>query len=336
MQSISSIANSKTGFDNRPISVRQLLTKMQTNSVATAVAAYKLNDFHRRTGGSFGPLGSPIGNVARLGDGSYHRNYQLGVANMKTLDDPVQGQKEYNASIILSAIKCFSTYSSFPSSTDTTYAVISVISINPNGAGQDVQCVTMHTPIQDDVKAGSIIFEGLTLGNTVPTGTGIAIHVAIWRHVDGDADKITDQIHSALNDAVNKAAAAMAANSAAADDTSTSGGTVGNITNFQVGGIKPIDLLTFELASLIASLFADKLIDQHTFDIPAGNIVDFADQAKYSQSIYQNPDLTPDIQVNWPRNQDPNPMFSAAGGAYKAYFLVQGHSMTSTVNPGLP
>jgi hypothetical protein len=220
--------------------------------------------------------------------------------------------------------------------------VISVVSINPNGSGQDVQVNTFRTSIQDDVKPGATIFEGITIANTVPTGTGIAIHVALWRHVDGDADKIAAQIHSALNDAVDKVAAAMAANSAAADDTSTSGGTVGSVSNFSVGGIKPIDLLTLGIANWVAQFFADKLIDQHTFEVPAGNIVDLADQTKYVQSLYQKGDpvytsgeLTPDIQINWPPTQDPNPSFSANGGNYKAYFLIQGHAFTQVQNPSL-
>jgi hypothetical protein len=345
MRTLSSIANSKTGFSGRPISVRQLLDKMQVDSATKSIAAYSINDFHRRTGGSFGPLGRPVGSVTRLGDGSYQRSFQLGSANMKTLDSPVAGQTEYNASVILAAISCLDTFSKFPSHTDSTYAVISVISINPNETGQDVQVATFRTDIQDDVKPGNIIFEGTTIGNTVPTGTGIAIHVALWRHVDGDADKIRDQIHSALNDAVDKVAAAMAANSAAADDTSTSGGTAGDISNFRVGGIKPIDLLTLGIANWVAQFFADKLIGQHTFEVPAGNIIDLSDQAKFDQSLYQKNDpvytsgqLTPDIQINWPPPQDPNPSFSDSdGGAnYKVYFLIKGHLIPpSPVNPSL-
>jgi len=324
--------------------MRQLLNKMQVNSAAKAIAAYDINDFHRRIGGSFGPLGSPGGSVVRLGDGSYQRGFQLGFANMKTLDAPVAAQKLYSASVILSAIKCLDTFSGgfLTTHTDSTYAVISLICVNPNGASQDVLVTTMRTPIQDNVKPGAIIFEGITLANTTPMlgGYGLAIHVALWRHVDGDADKIADQIHSALNDAADKAAAAMAANSAAADDTSTSGGTVGSVSNFSVGGIKPVDLLTAGIANWVAQFFADKLIDQHTFMVSAGDIVDLADQTKYVASLYQRGDpvyasgeLTPDIRINWPPSQDPNPSFSANGGNYRVYFLIQGHEITTIVTP---
>jgi len=87
------------------------------------------------------------------------------------------------------------------------------------------------------------------------------------------------------------------------------------------------------------------LIGQHTFEVPAGNIIDLSDQAKFDQSLYQKNDpvytsgqLTPDIQINWPPPQDPNPSFSDSdGGAnYKVYFLIKGHLIPpSPVNPSL-
>lgn len=333
MQTVSSIANARTGFSARPVSVRELMSNLQADSVREAIASYYINDFHRRTGGSFGPLGIPLGSVAKLGDGSYQRSFQLGVASMKTLDDPVQGQTQYQVTAVLSAVRCFGTYSSFPSNTDSTYAVISLISINPNAQGTDQLVTTFHTPIQDDVKGGSIIFEATTIGNVIPSGTGIAIHVALWRHVDGDINAVTDKIHSALNDAVNKAASALAAGSDAADDTSASGGTIGDITQWSIGGIKPVDLLTLGLASLIAQFFADKLIGQNVFWVTGGELVGLAGQTNYNNSIYSSSDLTPDIPVNWPPAQEDNPLYSGGGGSYKTYFLLQVVPYSTLVTP---
>jgi hypothetical protein len=332
MRAVSSIINAKTGFGSRPVSMRSLFQKMNVNSLALAFAAYDINDRYRRSGGSLGRLGIPMGELSKKADGSFQRNYQLGNVTKQDLTLPPIGMTDYIPQVVLAAVRCFGTFSSFPSNTDSTYAVISLVSIDPNAQGSDQLVKTMVTPIEENVKAGSIILQGITIGGIPITGLGILIHVALWRHVNGDKDKIKDQIHKALVDAVNQGAAAIAGAASSAENTSTAAGWVGDASNFKIGDFKPVDFLTLEISELIANMLADKLIDQHTYQIPPANLAALADDATMRASIRTSPDLSFDIQLNWPPKPEDEYLFSGGGGSYKAYFLIT----TTTEHTPLP
>jgi hypothetical protein len=154
-------------------------------------------------------------------------------------------------------------------------------------------------------------------------GSGIAITISIWDHESGDADKIRDQIQKVIEDGVKKGASALAG-AAAADDPSISGGTIGDITEFEVGGVKPFELLTLGISDLIAHAAADDKLGEHTFVIPAANIIDFADPAKFNASLRPtSPDLDFDVRYNWPPKLEDDFVFTDGHGTYKAFFLVQ-------------
>ena len=114
-------------------------------------------------------------------------------------------------------------------------------------------------------------------------------------------------------------------------------GTVSDITNFEVGGVKPFQVLTLGAAGAIASLFADDLIGEHTYSIPAGNIIDLADQAKFTQSIRPPVALDSDVQFNWPPRLEDEFLFSDGHGSYKVYLRVTANKIVPhPVPPNLP
>jgi hypothetical protein len=174
------------------------------------------------------------------------------------------------------------------------------------------------------------MFKMQTIGDIVPVGTGIGIHVAIWDHESGNADEIRDKIAAVLEDAVKKGASALSA-AAAADDPSVSAGTIGKITDFEVGGIKPFHVLTLGIARLISEALADDLIAEQVFFVPAANIVDLADQTKFDISVRRSSDLPFDVQLNWPPRPEDEPLFTDGAATYKVYFLIR-----SRLVPPLP
>src|SRR4029077_6164724 len=236
------------GFRGRPISAIGLANKFGTKSLRDAVAIHSIRDFHRRTGADYGPLGIPIGGLNKGADGSYQQNYQLGTVQLTDIGSPPTGEAQYIADVVLSAVKCFGTQDA--DGEDSTYAVISLFTLNPNHSGSDKLVKTIRTEILDGVRAHphdpEAIFKMRTLDDINPinpTGGGIAIHVALWDHESGNADDIRDKIAAALEDAANKGAAALAS-AAAADDPQVSAGIIGKVTDFEVAGIKPFHLLT--------------------------------------------------------------------------------------------
>ena len=322
----------KCGLGSRPISVNSLVRRFAAKSVRDAIATHSIKDFHRRTGADYGPLGVPIGGVQKAADGSYQQQMQLGSIRLTDFSASPTGQTEYFAQVTLSAVKCFGTQDIGP---DEPYAVISLFSINPNHIGTDKLVKTIRTEIQENVHPQDTIFKMRTLGDLIPAGGGIGIHVAIWDHESGDADDIRDKIAAAIEDAVKKGAAAIAS-AAAADDPAVSAGTIGKVTDFEVAGIKPFHILTLGIASLISEALADDLIGQQFFFIPADNIVNLAEQPKFEASIRKNPELPFDVQMNWPPRPEDEPLFTDGAGTYKAYFLIKGLKLISVVDPKIP
>lgn len=332
MQKMSEFA-SEAGFKTRPISGLALVRKFATTSLRDAIAGFKVHDFHRRTGGKFGPLGVSLGSPARQADGSYIANYQLGSITLADISAQPSAETSYSADVMIAAVKCFGTQDN--DGEDSTYAVISLSSMNPNKAGGDL-VQTIRTKIQDNTHAGDVIFKAWSLPQApaFPAGAGIAITVSIWDHESGNADEIRDKIHTVIDDGVKKAASALAG-AAAADDPSVSGGTIGDITQFVVGGVKPFELLTLGLSDLLAKAFSDDLLGEHTFVIPAANIVELLDQNTFIASIRKSPDLDFDVQYNWPPKPEDEYLFSDGHGSYKIYFLVRGIESKELVIPAL-
>src|SRR5262249_40138521 len=136
---------------------------------------------------------------------------------------------------------------------------------------------------------------------------------------------IRDKIAAVVVDAARQGAAALAS-AAAADDPQVSAGTIGKVTDFEVAGVKPFHFLTLGIANLIAGPLADDLIGEHVFVIPAANIADFSDQAKFSASVRKSPDLPFDVQLNWPPSLDEEMSEEELineSGTYKAYLLIR-------------
>jgi hypothetical protein len=296
----------------------------------------KIRDFHRRTGADYGPLGVPLGGLTLAADGSFQQNYQLGNVRVADLEGAPTGQTTTVAEVTLSAVKCFGTQDSDGS--DSPYAVISLVDVNPNHASSDQLVKTLRTDILNDVHAHphdpDALFKMQTLGEADPSGGGITIHVALWDHESGNADDIRDQIQSALEDAVKQSATALAS-AAGVDDPAVTSGTIGDILEFEVAGIKPFHILTLGIAGAIANALADDLIGEQTFFIPAANITDFADQNKFIASIRQSPDLPFDVQLNWPPKPAEEPIFTDGHATYKVYFLIAGKTQDTVLTPAL-
>jgi hypothetical protein len=322
----------RVGFGNHPVSVRSVVRKFAANSLHDAIATHGIKDFHRRTGADFGPLGVPRGGVTKAADGSYQQEMQLGSVHVTDFSASPLGETEFIAEVTLAGVRCFGTQDNGP---DETYAIISLFSINPNHGGTDKLVKTVRTEIQDNVRPGDTIFKMRTLGDLVPVGGGIGIHIAIWDHESGDADEIRDKIAAAIEEAAQKGAAALAAG-AASDDPAVSAGTIGKVTDFELAGVKPFHLLTLGIAGLISHALADDLVGEQFFFIPAANIADLADQTKFNASIRKSPDLPFDVQLNWPPRPEDEPLFTDGKGTYKAYLLLKGGRTSFPVNPGIP
>lgn len=318
-----------------PISGRALVEKFGVSSFRAAIAASKMSNLHRRTGGKFGRLGPSTGVVALSADGSWQQPFQNGSIHMANLDTDPNAFTKVSAEVSLAAIKCFGTQDK--DGEDSTYAVISVVSVDPNFAHTDQLAFTVRTQIQDNVHAKDVLFKGSTLGiaSAFP-GSGISIHVAIWDHESGNADEIADKIHQILDDAANKGASALAGAMAAGDPT-IAGGTIGDITDFEIAGIRPFEVFTVKLASILANAVSDDLVGEHTFLIPAQTIIDLADPTKFAASLRQSPDLDSDIFFNWPPRPQDEFLFSDGNGSYKIYLKVKGVKTTVPTNdPGIP
>lgn len=335
MRSITEFANT-VGVGARPISLLTIQRKFKALSLRDAIATRDITDFHRRTGADYGPLGVPLGGLSKATDGSYVQSHQLGVIKQAGIDAAPVGETEFAATVTLSAIHCFGTQDKDGS--DSAYAVISVFAINPNHAGSDqLARPTILTEIVENVHAGDTILKMRTLGDLIPAGSGIQIHVAIWDHESGNANDIRDKIQAAVEDAVNKGASALGS-AAQADDPAVSGGTAAKLTDFEVLGVKPFHFLTLGIAKVIGEALADDLIGEQSFFIPAANIVNFADQTKLDASIRSRSDLSElpfDVQVNWPPTRGEEVVFTDGQGTYKAYFLIQGGSFTRPTLPAL-
>jgi len=285
----------------------------------TLIASSQMMDLFKRTGGKYGPLGAVVTPAVRNPNGTFTQTHLMGEITKLTFDDLPVATAGYLSDVTIAVTKCFGTFTS--GGDDTTFAVVSLISMDPNNVNAQT-VTTVRTPIQNNVGGGAQIFKNFHIAQIPVTGSALAIHVSLWRHVDGNADDIRDKIHDTLNQGVNEAAQAIAG---AIDDPGVTAGSVGSITDWSIGGVKPINLLTLGLANLFASLFADKLIDEYYYWIPPGNLVDFSNQQKFTASIRdpKTMGLDFDVQANWPPAPTENEhLFSGGGGSYKVWFRI--------------
>lgn len=323
----------QAGFAGVPASCRQFVERFETQSLRTGLASQALRRLFLGTRGAPGPLGPVQGRVVPTGRG-FTQKTLLGTLDLDDLDLAPIARASLEVDVTLAAIGCFGTQDS---GDDETFAVITLYSIDPNRSGGNQVVRTFRTPIQSGVKPGTALFKSTRIGAIEPVGTGIGIHVAVWDHESGDADEIERKIADVIRDGVGKAATALAG-SAVASDPSASAGTIGDITSFEVGGIKPFEVLTLGLAGLIAGLLADDLVGERHFIIPATNLLALADQATFSASVRRPPDLDGDIQFNWPTPElEPQMLLTNGDGTYKAYFLLRSRIVPPfPVTPSLP
>lgn len=321
------------GEDGKPTFIGPPWSIVGANSEAAIVqipvVANSIRNFYRRTGGSLGPLGAPVSNIQSRPDGSYVQNYQLGVITLDNPNATPESFTQYGTSVTISAVKCFGTED--PGGVDEPFVIVSLISVNPNFGGTDTLVLTKRTEILENVKAGDVIFERRTIGDVIGfPGSGIRIHVAIFDHEHGDADELRKKINAVLEDVARRGANALAG-AAAANDPKLAGA-IGDITSFEVGGVKPFSILTAGIADLITDVLADDLIGEYEFFIPAQDIKEWADDpAKYAASLKTSPDLPSRIRYNWPPKAEDEHLFSGGGGSYKIYFNIQGYKIVRSL-----
>jgi hypothetical protein len=291
-----------------------------------SIAARSMARFYRGTGSAFGPLGIPLGMPRRGSGTSYVQDFEIGGMHLGDFAGEVKAEVKFEADVTLAAVRIFGTQDRRE---DESYIVMSLVTVDPN---HPIPVQTQRTVIQDGVKRGDTIFKNAIRMQQPFSGTsGLMIHLAVWDHESGDQDEIRDQINKILEEGAAKAASALAGG-----DLSGQAGTVGDITNFEIGGVKPFKVITLGVAGLIAGALADDLIGEHTYVIPPGNIVDWADQTKFTQSIRPPDGLDFDVQFNWPPRLEDEFLFSDGDASYKVYLRVAGVQVTRPVVPSLP
>jgi hypothetical protein len=310
----------KAGIAGPLFSSRELTRKFGVDSLRKVAVGFPIQDFHRRTGGSLGPLGARVGGIRINEQGLYQQDYQLGHITMSNVGDFPKAFTTYEAIVTLSGVRCFGTED--PGGEDEPYVVITLLTVNPNFGGIDDLLKFTSTEILEGVTPRrEVIFKERTLGRVRAfPGSGIKIHVAMFDHEHGDADLIREKIRAQAGEAVKSAAQSIAA-AAAADDPRLNG-PIGDLGEFEILGIKPFKLLTGFIADALG--LGDDLIGEHEFIIPAANIAELTDPAKYQASLRTNPDLDPDVRYNWPRRPEEEVLFDRGGASYKIYFKIQG------------
>ena len=292
---------------------------------------------YRRHNGAYGRLGPVSGPVVLNVDGSFTQDHALGKITILDATPTATAQATvsdyYNVNLDLQAIKCFGTMANWPDDTDALYAIVSLVpyGISTTADKNLAVPVTVRTPIVD-TKKGDVVLQNIHVGTATACGNGVYIYISLWQHKSGDPNKIRDQIHQGLNDLVNQASDVALS---LAGDPATTGGSVGDITNQKVAGVTINDLTAHLADAITNAFFADRLIATHFYNIYLNNVIDLSDQTKVTASEYTDPDIAPDIRVNWPPAPNQNPLLQkGTGGSYKAYFLVTTtHIQATTPTP---
>ncbi|ANK90592.1 hypothetical protein AMK01_CH01084 [Rhizobium sp. N6212] len=304
-------------------SLASLSHKYGRKSLSYSVAEHYIRDRYRIQGGKFGQLGES-GEVQHDPERGYWMDTQLGTLTLHTLSGECEPLRYYTSTITLSGIHCFAAQDDV---TDELFAVISLINVNPTASGVDQLVKTFRTPIVE-IESGETAFQNVTLGNVPLVGTGIRVHISLWDHESGDADEIRDQIAAVIEDAAKKGQQAIVGG-ALGSDAAVTAGKVGDVTEFEIGGVKPFHILSLGIAGLIANALADDLLGDNTFWVPAQNLKNFADPNLYANSIRYDPAMGGDIPLNWPPPGIEKP-FNKKGALYKAFFKI---TTTESVTP---
>ena len=308
------------------------VTGVATEAAISNISISRIQRFYRGTGGSLGPLGPPAGDIVRNSNGGVSQQYLLGEIHLNDIDGVAQGSTQFEVEVELSAVKCFGTED--PGGTDETFVIVSLTSINPNFSSGDSLVLTQRTEIINNVTGGAVIFKKRPVGRVRATGGGLKIHVAIFDHESGDANDLRDQIHRVLEDSARQGAQLLAGAAAGGDQRLA--GAVGDVTEFEVGGVKPFKILTLGIADLLADLLSDDLIGEHEFIIPAQNIKNLADQEVFNVSCRRKPqELGADVQFNWPVREADEPLLSGGGGSYKVFFTITPIKITRPTEPAI-
>jgi hypothetical protein len=315
-----------SGVSGPPFSGLALVHKYGVNTFRAVLAAQAIADFHLRTGGNFGPLGEYSGSLREQPSGTYTQNTQLGKL---TQASPVKAETFYSVQVFLAAVKCFGTQDS--DGTDSTYAVVSLIGINPLASANVPHAQTIITDVKDDnVHANDVIFtemQSVGICDVQVSGIGVIIHAAILDHEAGDPTDIKNKIHDALEAKAIAAATAITAGITAKDQKLT--GAVGDIQDFEILGFRPFHILF--ISDLLNSIAGDDFLGEHAFRVPAADIVaiappteDPSNTAKFLASFIIDPDFHdhPEVKFNWPPLGQEF-LFSDGHGSYKIYFVVQ-------------
>ena len=106
--------------------------------------------------------------------------------------------------------------------------------------------------------------------------------------------------------------------------------------NFDIGGVKPFQLLTRGIAGVVAGIVDDDLIGEQTYVIPPENVVAWSDQENFARSIRPTGDVLDfDVQFNWPPRPENEPVFTNGDGTYKVYLRVAGIKMVEPIVPAI-
>ena len=235
------------------------------------------------------------------------------------MSGPIQFVSSYAASVEIAAIKCFGTED--PSGEDEPYLIISVISINPNFAGED-ELVTTKIVRADNIHAGDMFAVGQTIGSAkIVAGDGLRVHMALFEHEHGSPEDVRKQIEDTIREAVKKAAQTL---TTLADVPLA--GSLGEVASNPI-----VIALTEGLSALITPLLADDQIGgEKVLPLKASQLVDLAlDETKpesvqgFQKSLMTTPEIGPDIEFNFPADhEDRRWLFEGGGGSYKVYLKV--------------
>src|SRR5262249_40209417 len=151
MRTLSELAT-KSGSRGRPVSAKSVFRTLGAKSLRDAIATFTIQDFHRRTGGSAGPLGFPNGALVRNADGSYLQNYLLGDTRLQDFAGDPDSRTFFGVTATVAGVRCFGTDD--PSGSDEIYAVISLVNVNANFKGTDELATTIRTEINNDTEKG--------------------------------------------------------------------------------------------------------------------------------------------------------------------------------------
>jgi hypothetical protein len=310
------------------LALSALTDAFEQDSIRGCIAQRDISDTFRRTGGKFGPLGPLSGPLEVAVDGSYQQNFQLGRIDLLDIDVDCDARRMFQAAVTLVGIRCFAAQDV---ETDELFGTVSLINVNPNFSSQNELIETVPLPLTPSV-SGDFHYKETLLGTVPLTGSGLVIHTTLWDNESGAVGEIREKVQEMLREGAKKGASALGAGAIAGDPSVTSGA-VGDFTEFEIGGVKPFEIVTASLAGVIAGWLADDLMGEQRNVVPTGSILEFRG-AGYNNSLRMDPALDFDARFNWPPPGH-DITFSKGGALYKAYFKIQAFEAIMPCEPKL-